>query len=412
MTTATRPYVKDGIEFDQIAVRGIRVAGFHGVFTNEREDGQLFFADVVAHVNTRSAAATDDVSRTVNYSDIADRTAEILAGSPFKLIEAVAEHVARDLLGIEGIGCVDVTIHKPQAPLHVEFKDVTVSIRRDRRDGSLTADKRIGSSAGLSDDPLDPASGPAKDRMDERPPQPVGAVIALGGNIGDVEPVFRDTLAALHRITGIEMRAASPLFRSAPEGGVDQPDYLNAVARIHTMLSPRELLAACHGIEMLHGRDRSVPRASRTLDLDIISYDGVTGETADLTLPHPRAHQRAFVLVPWSYMEPDAVLEPHGRVMDLARQMSAEGLTMAAPEWPHVPAPDALETAPPVQTAEAGPEHQADWSEPALEPALDPAQPEQQYGQPEQPDQLSQSGQPDQPEQPRWETDPGPSGPQ
>lgn len=350
MTTSARPYAKDGIELDQIAVRGIRVIGYHGVNANEREDGQLFFADVIVHVNTRAAASSDDVSRTVNYSDVADRAAEVLAGSPFQLIEAVAEHIARELLEIDGVECVDVTVHKPQAPLHVEFKDVTVTIRRDHRDGSIDADKRIGSSAGASDDPLDPGVGPVHDPMDERPLQPVGAVIALGGNIGDVEPAFREAFVALHRVNGIEMRAASPLFRSTPEGGADQPDYLNAVARVHTMLAPRELLAACNGIEMLFGRDRSVPGAARTLDLDIVSYDGVSGDSEDLTLPHPRAHQRAFVLVPWSYMEPDAVLEPHGAVMDLARQTSAEGLTMVAPEWPHVPAPDAL--AEPVVEAE------------------------------------------------------------
>ncbi|WP_062136333.1 2-amino-4-hydroxy-6-hydroxymethyldihydropteridine diphosphokinase [Demequina aestuarii] len=363
MTTAARPYVKDGIEFDQIAVRGIRVSGFHGVFATEREEGQLFLADVVAHVNTRAAAAGDDLTRSVNYSDIADRTAEILAGSPFKLIEAVAEHIARELLQIERIECVDVTVHKPQAPLHVEFKDVTVSIRRDLRDGSLSADKRIGSSAGFSDDPLDPGAGPARDVMDERPAQPVGAVIALGGNLGDVEPTFREALAALHRVPGVEVRAASPLVRSVPEGGADQPDYLNAVARIQTSLAPRQLLAACNGIEMLYGRDRTVRGSARTLDLDLITYDGVTGDSADLTLPHPRAHLRGFVLLPWAHMEPDATLEPHGRVADLARRAAFDGVTVVGPGWPHEPAPDVLsspstphQSAAPTRAADAPPE--------------------------------------------------------
>ncbi|MFN3867380.1 MAG: 2-amino-4-hydroxy-6-hydroxymethyldihydropteridine diphosphokinase [Demequina sp.] len=359
MTTPARPYVKDGIEFDQIAVRGIRVSGFHGVNANEREGGQLFFADVVVHVNTRAAAVGDDLTRTVNYSDVADRTAEVLAGSPFDLIEAVAEHIARELLEIAGVECVDVMVHKPQAPLHVEFKDVTVSIRRDHRDASLSADKRIGSSAGFSDDRLGAGGRQHRDVMDERPAQPVGAVIALGGNIGNVEPRFRDALAALHRVTGIEVKAASPLFRSTPEGGAEQPDYLNAVARIHTALAPRELLAACHGIEVLHGRDRTVPGSARTLDLDIVSYDGVIGDSPDVTLPHPRAHTRAFVLVPWSQMEPDAVLEPHGRVADLARQLSSEGLANIAPQWPHVPAPGGA--AQPAADARAG-------EQPAVQP--------------------------------------------
>lgn len=342
MTVHMRPYIKDGIELDQIAVQGIRVLGYHGVLETERDGGQVFFADVVAHVNSRTAASRDDVAYTVNYSDMADRTAEVLAGSPNQLIESVAEQVARALLEMEGIECVDVTIHKPHAPLHVEFKDVTVSIRRDLSDGSVWADKRIGSSAGESDDPLDTGANPVRDEMDVRPAQPVGAVIALGGNLGEVEPTFRAALAELHRITGIAVQYASPLVRTAPEGGVDQPDYLNAVVRVQTSLSPRELLAACQGVEVVHGRDRSVAGSARTLDLDLISYDGVVGHTHDLTLPHPRAHQRSFVVLPWSHMEPHAVLEPHGPVVDLARQAGLEGVRMVSTQWPQVPAPDAL----------------------------------------------------------------------
>ncbi|WP_084039228.1 2-amino-4-hydroxy-6-hydroxymethyldihydropteridine diphosphokinase [Demequina sp. NBRC 110053] len=343
MTVHMRPYVKDGIELDQIAVEGIRVAGFHGVNPNEREGGQLFYADVVAHLSTRAAGDGDDLSKTVNYSDLADRAAEILAGSPFQLIEAVAAHIARGVLEFDGVQCVDVTVHKPQAPLHVEFKDVTVTIRRDLKDGGLWADKRIGSSAGFSDDPGAPGGAhAARDVMDERPAQPARAVIALGGNLGEVEPTLREALNEIHRINGVTILSVSPLVRSVPEGGAAQPDYLNAVARIETSLAPRELLAALNGIEMVHGRDRTVPGSARTLDLDIVSYEGVVGETADLTLPHPRAHQRGFVVLPWVAMERDAVLEPHGAVADLARSAQFDGVTLVSAEWPRVPAPDAL----------------------------------------------------------------------
>ena len=364
-----RPFIKDGIELDQIAVEGIRVKGYHGVLETERE-GQVFSADIVVHVNSRTAASRDDVEHTVNYSDMADRTAEVLAGLPRQLIEAVAERIARTLLEMDGVECVDVTVHKPHAPLHVEFKDVSVTIRRDLSDGSLWADKRIGSSAGESDDPLDTGANPVRDLMDVRPLQPVGAVIALGGNLEEVEPTFRAALAELHRVPGIEVQAASPLVRTSPVGDTDQPDYLNAVARVQTALSPRELLGACHGIEVLHGRDRTVPGAARTLDLDIVSYEGVTGEAPDLTLPHPRAHERGFVLLPWSHMEPEAVLEPHGRVVDLARQTGLDGVRMVSTDWPRVPAPDAL--AGPSISAPVG-EPVAPVAEPAPEAAPEPA---------------------------------------
>ena len=169
MTWMSTPYMRSGVELDRLAVEGIRVNGNHGVLASERETGQLFLADVVAHVSTRTAATKDDLSKTVNYSNIADRAAEVLAGDPAQLIETVAEHVALAVLEMDGVFCVDVRVHKPQAPLHVEFKDVSVTIRRDVRTGGLWANKRIGSSAGMSDDPLAfDSQPPVSDQFDLR----------------------------------------------------------------------------------------------------------------------------------------------------------------------------------------------------------------------------------------------------
>ena len=319
MTWTSGPYVRAGIELDRIAVEGIRVTGYHGVLENERSTGQVFLADVVAHVSTRAAAASDDVFKTVNYSDIADRAAAVLGGGPSNLIETVAEHVALAVLDMEGVYCVDVRVHKPQAPLHVEFKDVTVTIRRDIRTGGLWADKRIGSSAGMPDDPLDlVAQAPVRDQFDHRPVREVPVLLALGGNIGDVEPTLRAAVDALTRITGIDVIATSPLYASAPVGGPPQPNVLTAVVRISTILSPREVLLACQGIEMVHGRERHEVNGPRTLDIDIIDFDGAQGSTTDLTLPHPRAHERAFVVVPWARIEPNAALPGAGPIAPLA----------------------------------------------------------------------------------------------
>ena len=339
MTWTSTPYLRAGIELDRIAVEGIRVTGYHGVQPNERETGQLFLADVIAHVSTRAAASRDDLSRTVNYSDIADRTAEVLGGDPADLIETVAEHVARAILDMDGVDCVDVRIHKPQAPLHVEFRDVTVTIRRDVRTGGLWADKRIGSSAGSPDDPLMFGVQPtAKDPFDHRPDQPAPVLLALGGNLGDVEATLRQTVTELERMHGIEVLATSALVGSAPAGGPPQPDYLNAVVRINSTMSPRELLAACHGLEIVHDRVRAERNGPRTLDIDIIDFDGIRGEAADLTLPHPRASGRAFVMVPWFQMEPDGVLAGFGPIAAAARAMGDDVALMANP-WPPLSAP-------------------------------------------------------------------------
>jgi dihydroneopterin aldolase/2-amino-4-hydroxy-6-hydroxymethyldihydropteridine diphosphokinase len=334
MTWMSTPYMHSGVELDRLAVEGIRVTGRHGVFASEREAGQLFIADVVAHVSTRAAATSDDLSRTVNYSEIADRTAEVLAGDPAQLIETVAQHVAIAVLEMDGVFCVDVRIHKPQAPLHVEFKDVSVTIRRDVRTGGLWADKRIGSSAGMPDDPLAfGAQPPVSDQFDERPVRAVPVLLAIGGNVGDVEQTLRETVGELGRIIGIEVVSTSALVKSAPAGGPPQPDYLNAVVRIRTERSPRELLGACHGLEIVHDRERTEPNGPRTLDIDIIDFDGAVGQTADLTLPHPRAQDRAFVIVPWAHMEPAAELPGVGPIAELARAM-AGSVTLVTDPWP------------------------------------------------------------------------------
>lgn len=355
MTVQVSPYIKGGAELDQIVIEGIRMTGFHGVMPSERSSGQLFIADVVAHVSTRSAAATDQLDRTVNYSDIADAVAAVLGGDPSDLLETVAENSARAVLEFEGVECVDIAIHKPQAPLLVEFADVVVRIRRDLRSGTLWADKRIGSSAGNSDDPFG-APGQARDDFDERPLQPVEAWIALGGNLGPVDSTLRAAVRALDRIAGVHVLATSALVKSAPVGGPPQPDYLNAVVHVESALAPRELLLACQGIEVVHGRERSVVNGPRTLDVDLISYGDVVGEAPDLVLPHPRAAERAFVLVPISDVDTDAVLPGPGggAVADLLSNVDVASVTVVAKPWPagDEPMPSATDAVPIVDPSE------------------------------------------------------------
>lgn len=331
------PYIKDGIELDQIQVLGIRVTGYHGVLATERSTGQLFMADVAAHVSIRAAAGSDNLANTVNYSDIADKVAEVLAGDPADLLETVASNVAIAVLGMDGVQCVDVAIHKPQAPLHVEFKDVVLRIRRDLRSGILYADRRIGSSSAHPVAPVDvPSLGFADDPADERPYASVEAYLGLGGNIGDVEPTLRAAVNDLHRIDGITVVACSPLVRTDPVGGPEQPDFLNAIIKISTTLSPRELLGATQGIELRHGRERAEANGPRTLDIDLVTYGDEVVDSDDIVLPHPRAHERGFVMIPWAYLAPDATLAgPRGgRVGDLANSIGHAGVDVVMNPWP------------------------------------------------------------------------------
>ena len=117
---------------DRISLTGLSATGYHGVFESERRDGQTFIADVVIELDTRAAASSDNVDDTVDYSKIAARVVTHLEGTPVNLIEMLAENIASDILGTYLVTAVEVTIHKPQAPLETVFADVSVSIRRER----------------------------------------------------------------------------------------------------------------------------------------------------------------------------------------------------------------------------------------------------------------------------------------
>jgi len=143
-------------------------------------------------------------------------------------------------------------------------------------------------------------------------------VLALGSNLGDREGTIRAGIRDIAALDGVELLAASGLVETPalkPDGvDEDAPAYLNAVVTAETTLEPHELLAALHTIEHGHGRVRDVRWGDRTLDLDIIDFDGRTIATDDLTVPHPRAAGRAFVLAPWLQVQPDAAIPGRGRI--------------------------------------------------------------------------------------------------
>jgi dihydroneopterin aldolase len=118
---------------DRIALRGLRVRGHHGVLAEERRDGQVFVIDAVLDIDTRAAAADDDLARTVDYADLAHRLAGAVAEDPVDLIETLAARLADVCLSVELVEAVELTVHKPQAPVGLPFDDVTVTIRRERR---------------------------------------------------------------------------------------------------------------------------------------------------------------------------------------------------------------------------------------------------------------------------------------
>jgi 2-amino-4-hydroxy-6-hydroxymethyldihydropteridine diphosphokinase len=145
------------------------------------------------------------------------------------------------------------------------------------------------------------------------------AVVALGANLGNPEEQIELALALLKEST--EVQSISSLYRTKPVGGPEQPDYINAVCILESDLPAADLLSLLHGIEKTLGRERIEHWGPRTIDLDLIQYGNILSSAAELELPHPRAHERRFVLEPWSEIEPDAILLTHGKISDLLEQL-------------------------------------------------------------------------------------------
>ncbi len=145
------------------------------------------------------------------------------------------------------------------------------------------------------------------------------AVIALGSNMGPSRENLDLAVALLREAT--ELLSVSSYYRTKPVGGPEQPDYLNAVCVIESELSAMGLLQLLHGIEKSMGRERCERWGPRTIDLDLIQFGELLSKTAQLELPHPRAHERKFVLEPWHEIEPDAILLTYGRISQLLEQL-------------------------------------------------------------------------------------------
>lgn len=154
------------------------------------------------------------------------------------------------------------------------------------------------------------------------------AVLAIGGNLGDRIANIGAAVEALNDTKGLKVRGVSPLVESfaVTAAGVDEskPNYINAVLKVDTKLKPNKLLREVRRIESELGRVRIERWGSRTIDIDIVTYGDVIRSKKTLELPHPRAFNRAFVLVPWMLLDKDAVLPGHGLVAELAKSVENE----------------------------------------------------------------------------------------
>lgn len=163
------------------------------------------------------------------------------------------------------------------------------------------------------------------------------AVLALGSNLGDRLGTLQAAVDLLAP-AGVRVVALSAVYETAPVGGPEQPDYLNAVALADTDLAPGELLAVTQGIETGLGRERSQRWGARTVDIDIVAYDDLVSDDTRLTLPHPRAAERAFVLRPWLDVDPGAAVTAGRPIAALLAGLDASGVRLRSDLALRVPA--------------------------------------------------------------------------
>lgn len=145
------------------------------------------------------------------------------------------------------------------------------------------------------------------------------AVVALGANLEEPRKAIELAIELLKQST--DVTAVSSLYETAPVGGPEQDNYINAVVTLESELPAADLLALLHGIEKSMGRVRQERWGPRVIDLDLIQYGTLLSKSEELTLPHPRAHERRFVLEPWQEIDPEAILLTHGRIDQLLEQL-------------------------------------------------------------------------------------------
>jgi 2-amino-4-hydroxy-6-hydroxymethyldihydropteridine diphosphokinase len=157
------------------------------------------------------------------------------------------------------------------------------------------------------------------------------AALALGSNLGDRGATLTAAVTDLAAVPGLEIVAVSSVFETAAVGGPEQAAYLNAVLVVETDLDARALLAAAQAVEARHGRVRLERWGPRTLDVDVLALGAEVSDDPDVLLPHPRAHERGFVLVPWAEVDPQYVVPGRGRVLDLLEDLPGEALAGVRP---------------------------------------------------------------------------------
>lgn len=253
---------------EQILVQGLQVFGYHGVYEQEKEEGQTFLVNCVMDTSFASAIHSDDVGETVDYGTVCLFIKKYFEGKAYDLLEKVADELATSIMyAFPGIEKIQIQITKPNAPIPMEFKSVGVRVEKKWHKVAL----------------------------------------AIGSNMGDKEKYLTDAMETLIANPDIRNVIVSDYIETEPYGYVEQDKFLNGAVTLETLLSAEDLLIFLHEIEAKAERKREIHWGPRTLDLDILLYDDVCMHTKELTIPHIDMCNRMFVLEPLMQIAPGLV---------------------------------------------------------------------------------------------------------
>lgn len=250
---------------DQIRIENLEIYAYHGVFPEENKKGQPFFVNVIMDTDTREAGQKDDLSLSTHYGEVCHMIHERMTKKVYKLLEAVAEELAIEiLLHFPRIQKVELELRKPEAPIGLPFESVSVRIQRQWH----------------------------------------RAYIALGSNLGDRNKHVETAIDKIKNHNLCRNSRISQMVSSLPYGGVEQEIFLNGVLEVETIMNPKGLLAMLQQTEKEEERTREIHWGPRTLDLDILFFDQMIIDSAELTIPHKDMQNRDFVLQPLAEIAP------------------------------------------------------------------------------------------------------------
>ncbi len=268
---------------DKIHIKDLEIFAYHGVMPEEKVLGQKFVLDFELEVDLRGAGKTDDLTKTVHYGELAQQVEEEFTKTSYDLIEKAAEEICEFiLLNYSLVKKVKLLLKKPWAPTkkHLDY----VAVEMERKWNKV--------------------------------------YIAAGANLGAKEETIREAIVEIEKLKDCKVTKISSFYVTQPVGYEEQDEFVNCVFEIETLQTPKELMDTLLEVEQMFRRERIIRWGPRTLDLDIIFYEDMISYDEHILIPHPRAHERQFVMKPMCDINPYFVHPVYRkRVIDFSNEL-------------------------------------------------------------------------------------------